>query len=507
MSTQLDFDFNEFADSHEANSSAIAILPKLTTPDIFDVGVDISPAEAFQESEELDPNAERIPFPHQKAFLESEIADQPKIALFWEMRLGKTMTALRWCKKHSLKKVLIVCPLSVIPTWETECSQEKLISFTFRSKDKSIFGCLSIMPEMYAITNYQALLCTDIGDVEKWGWEAVILDESPVIRKPSSKISKYCAQNFEDVGHKMILTGSPSPETLADYFQQMKFLHGSFCGEREFHRFKDRFFYSTNAYGNRLVCRPYRREEIEQYLKQHSVMLTRKDAGLTYCKKMYQTRFVDLPDIYREVYDAMERDLAFEDVATNWTIVAQNWLCQLAGGYPKNLPESDHKLDALTEMLVDGELSKEPTLIWHWFKQEGRMIQKYLRERHNLKIGIISGDVPDHERHQVRLDFFDGKYQHLVCQLSTAGKGLDFSHASTAIYYSNAWERIHRIQSEDRIIHPEKTEPLLIIDILARDTIDVDLLNALKEKEKRTTLFVTQVMQQFQKRVGAHANA
>ena len=58
-------------------------------------------------------------YPFQKAILDI-ILPQDKVALFVDMRLGKTVTILRWLKHKKPKRTLIFCPLSIIDVWKRE---------------------------------------------------------------------------------------------------------------------------------------------------------------------------------------------------------------------------------------------------------------------------------------------------------------------------------------------------------------------------------------------------
>ena len=66
----------------------------------------------------------------------------------------------------------------------------------------------------------------------------------------------------------------------------------------------------------------------------------------------------------------------------------------------------------------------------------------------------------------------------VICAQAMLGKmGLPWHASSTAIYYSNHFSGEIRQQTEDRIIHPMKKEPVLIIDLLTKDSIDEDILD------------------------------
>jgi SNF2 family DNA or RNA helicase len=85
--------------------------------------------------------------------------------------------------------------------------------------------------------------------------------------------------------------------------------------------------------------------------------------------------------------------------------------------------------------------------------------------------------------------------------------GLDFSAASTAIYYSNSLNPEDRLQSEDRIVHPAKREPLLYIDLLTRGSVDEDIHLALQDKGAESKFFLSRVLRNFKERVNVGSGA
>ncbi|MFH1394652.1 MAG: SNF2-related protein, partial [Candidatus Omnitrophota bacterium] len=65
-------------------------------------------------------------FGHQKRVLEWT-SSRSKIALFLQMRLGKTLVAIRWVQLAETPiKALVIAPLSVLHVWESELHKENV---------------------------------------------------------------------------------------------------------------------------------------------------------------------------------------------------------------------------------------------------------------------------------------------------------------------------------------------------------------------------------------------
>ena len=69
-----------------------------------------------------------------------------------------------------------------------------------------------------------------------------------------------------------------------------------------------------------------------------------------------------------------------------------------------------------------------------------------------------------------------------VGQPRTGGYGITLHEASTVIYFSNSYDLQIRVQSEDRAHRIGQTNKVTYVDIIAPETIDEKILQALREK-------------------------
>ena len=130
------------------------------------------------------------------------------------MGLGKTIQTIKAMdilfRSGSIKKVLIVCPLSLIATWEFEISKwAKHLSISRVSSE----GSSTTLRWLKALTGSHILICNyeqlrqDIEPLEYTEFDLVIADEAHKIRKLSSQLSK----GIEKINRKRFwaLTGTP----------------------------------------------------------------------------------------------------------------------------------------------------------------------------------------------------------------------------------------------------------------------------------------------------------
>lgn len=477
------------------------------------------------EPEANEAEALREFFPYQQIVFD-KVKDQKRIALFLEQRLGKTLIAIRWFRHNNCKRVLIVCPKGVIPVWQDELAKEfgedsveafSVFAITAQNRKDYVSSGMLKLPEAYVIANYEEVKNNRL--LSDYEWDCVILDESSRIRKQDNQLSKYFVPqdglpnpdeldpDTEPFPFRAVLSGTPRPEQYTDYFNQFKFLDGSFMGERHFYKFTNQFCYREGwKWG---VARPAA-VRIDNYVKERAACLTRKEAGIDNVK-LYETVKCSLGPSARQTYDDIEASFEFGDKQTNWQIVAQGWLHQLAGGlhrYDPNVEEgitySLHKLNALVDLIEDGYVDQQLVIVGR-FNNELRTIGRTLGERFNLNCDYLLGSTSVNDRRIIMDNFWQKRTSVILAQPKVLQFGINLSCASTMIFFSNSWEYETRAQSEDRLVAPGKTEPNQIIDLVTKDTIDEDIIRALAYKRQNAKLpksFNDIIFERFRKRTG-----
>lgn len=447
----------------------------------------------------------RVLRPYQKEAL-SYCKVRNKIALFMEMRLGKSCVVIRWASAFAGRK-LILAPLSVLPGWEEELKLEgfdkAMIHYVTGSEEKKLETLKN--PGRWFLMNYEALrACPEIA---KNPWSVVICDESTKIRNPQAQITQLVCDNMAHIKNRAILSGLPAPESPMDYFQQMKFLHGRFMGFDSYWTFRNTLFFQPawSPYDWKpKVGVPVR---IKQAVHEDAFVLTRKQAGIG-PEKIYEKRFVEpsalQKKLYKEVMKTFEYNNGNVEMATKWATVKFVWLARIAGGFGADGEDflSDGKAKELLNLL-QGELKEEKVVVWFRFNKELRYVSEVL-ERAKIGHVQITGANSIEERKHSSIEFRtkDG-CQVMLAQVKCGRYGMEWSAASTAIYYSNDYDLENRYQSEDRILNVDKKEPLLYIDLVTKGTIDESISRVLRNKYANSRMFMTALVEEWLRDVKA----
>lgn len=437
--------------------------------------------------------------PHQRhivAYLRERARVKKGGALFVEMRLGKTLSMIRFLKTQKGRK-LIVAPLTVLSTWEEQLRGDgvySILNLGGKTKQKKVQE-LEQSTAKWILLNYESMKSVKIHSFLSEN-DAIVLDESIAIASPATAISKYLMnRRYFPQWRKYCLSGLPAPENSMQYFNQVVFTQGSLLHTDNFYTFRSKF-YDQDGYG--WVPKPFTEKAICEETDKRCFVLTRNDEGLG-SKKIYKKMYIPLASEQKRVYNEMLHTFALEDgdVSTNYITTQILYLARIAGG---NHPTEQDVWYSLKKMGVVAELLRtgfkgEQALLWCRFRAEANKLHSYLQGKlPEARIGLITGETPREVRIAARDAFMRGELDYMVMTISTSKRGLDFSAANVAIYYSNEYSSDARGQSEDRVIHPKKQEPCYVVDLLTENTIDGDVLEILQDKKISQRMFMTKLL-------------
>ena len=221
--------------------------------------------------------------------------------------------------------------------------------------------------------------------------------------------------------------------------------------------------------------------------------------------KMYEVRLVDMHPDQANLYNALKTKLTAdlgELIGRGGRVTMMNVmalfmkLAEAANGWiydayhnPIDFPWNP-KLDALLD-IVDDIDSEDKVVVWSRFTADIHKIAKKLKELYGDEaVGILHGGESCREcdskggarRYETVNGFNDMEsgMRFIVANPAAGGEGIDLVGASYEIYFSNSFNKLHRMQSEDRCHRPGMQEKLTIIDLIMKRTIDEEAYGALR---------------------------
>ncbi len=433
----------------------------------------------------------RQAYTHQEQAL--EFADgRISLGLFMEMRLGKSLVAIRWALRGYPKGThLIVAPLSTLPGWEDELELEGQMCTSLRDPSKYAHE-----GNQFHLVNYEWIRSRP--ELLEWDYDTIILDESTRIKNPRAQITKVLTQGTDHIPQHCILSGLPAPEGPLDYFTQMAFMGGSFMGSRNYWAWRHRYFVLA---GFDWLPRRGTRAAIKRAIESECFRLTRKQAGVG-SDKVRERRVVSMTPPQQRAYEEVERSFALGPLQTKFEVVRVNWMARIAGGvHPETKKMTwPGKAKELMELLR-GELKEEQVVVWFRYNAELHHIRARLR-KDRIPFSWITGATRLKNRAIRIRRFRAGKFRVFLIQMKCGKYGLDLASADTAIYYSNSYSGEDRQQSEDRIISVRKRLPVLYLDLITLDTVDEEAVDALMSKRSQARLLMGDLLKKLRQRFG-----
>jgi SNF2 family DNA or RNA helicase len=218
--------------------------------------------------------------------------------------------------------------------------------------------------------------------------------------------------------------------------------------------------------------------------------------------KTYDKIWVDLSPTQRRVYEQMRKEMVawvnehedtplvagvvvaqlvrLSQIALATPVVTEEEVIDRETGKPKRvirvgltLPSS--KLEALLELVKDNPNKK--FVIFSSSKKICYLAQQYMKE-HGVGSFVLSGDTPAAQREGMVKRFVEAdpsECQLFISVIKAGGEGIDgLQHATdTAIFLDRDPWTIKNQQAEDRLHREGQKDTVQIIDIMARNTIDV----------------------------------
>jgi len=298
--------------------------------------------------------------PHQEEALDY-CRKRNHVALFLEMRLGKTLVLIRWAQEVVPRGLcLVVAPKTVLASWCNELRSENELYHLMEESSSErrmqvVLETLEKNPKsrVWFLMSYGMLRHTPKLATHPVPWQLVCLDESTCIKNPKAQTSKLVCEGFRHVPHRAILSGMPWPENTLELFQQMRFLWGGFMSCESYWEFRARYYNSPwDRWGDWVLKREVW-DHLKSVVHKRCFIRTRKQVNLLK-HKVYRQRVVTFPLEIQELYSNVEASWSLNDSETKWAVVVHNWLSRLTGGFDHELKlVSRHKVRELMRLLQE----------------------------------------------------------------------------------------------------------------------------------------------------------
>lgn len=423
------------------------------------------------------------------------ILDHPSCGLFLPMGAGKTATTLMALDelmndRFEIERVLIIGPKRVIETtWPDEVQKWKqtrefrvsVISGTVRKRTEAV----QANADIYLIGKENVVWLVDqVG--RDWKWDMVVIDELSTFKNPQSKRFKALRSVIPAAKRFVGLTGTPTPKGLPDLWSQIYLMDRGERLGRTLGAFRSAYLKPGMMNGYTVYSwnvQPGADKRIQAKIADICMSIDEKEYAT-----LPDLQMIDWPvDLKGDLkkYKAFKREMVLE-LGDDDQVLASNAgallgkLLQYTSGQiytddHETATLNNHKLEALTELMESA--NHEPVLVFYWFKHEKDRIMKHLTSK-GFTGRAMEGKDDIKLWNEGRLDF-------LLLQPSSAGHGLNLQQGGhLAIWYSLPnWNLELYQQANARIYRQGQLNKVVIYHLLAKGTVDQDMLKALTSKE------------------------
>lgn len=444
--------------------------------------------------------------PHEyQSYATNFILDHPVSAVFLQMGLGKsviTLTAIQEMiyDRFEVNRVLVIAPLRVArDTWPAEIEKwDHLRGLKYSvaiGTERERKAALMRNTDIHIINreNVQWL-------IEKSGlpfnYDMVVIDELSSFKSHQAQRFKALTKVRPQVRRIVGLTGTPSSNGLMDLWAQFRILDMGKRLGRFITRYRETYFQPDRTNGMQVYSwKPQPGAEAAIYDAIGDITISMKTVDfLTMPECVMNTVSVKMDSAERNAYDEMRKQMVIElggrQIDAKSAAALSGKLSQMACGmvYDENgdsVSLHDRKLDAL-EDLIEGANGK-PLLVAYWFKHDLARIKERFPSVRELR---TSKDIADWNA---------GKIPVAAIHPASAGHGLNLqAGGSTLVWFGLTWSLELYQQTNARLWRQgQRAETVVIHHIVTTDTIDEQIMGALKRKDRTQSALIDAVKAQL----------
>ena len=413
----------------------------------------------------------------------------PRCALWGKPGVGKSVMTMHYLDiLHNVvgesRPTLILAPLRVArDVWSNECEKWDSLS------SLSVSTIVGTPTERNAamrkdvpiyVTNYENISWL-IENLGTWPYGTVVADECVRLKSFRTRQGGERAKALGKVAHKHVerfieLTGTPSPNGLADLWGQAWYLDKGERLGKTYTAFQERWFRPIKM-GNftKWQAMPHAQQEIQELLGDICMSLDPKD-WFDLKAPIVNVIEVELPPSARKVYKELEKDfftqIGSHEIDAFSAASKSSKLLQVCSGSLYTDPNDksyvvvhDEKIEALRE-LAEGT-GEDPLLVVYQFKSDLCRLRLAFPDHLDLSV--------DHDLRKAKV----GRGKIWLAQPASVGEGIDGlqEHCNTIVFFAQDWNLGLHDQILERVgpmrqYQSGKDRPVFVHYIVARNSID-----------------------------------
>ena len=312
------------------------------------------------------------------------------------------------------------------------------------------------------LTTY-GLVRNDIKLLERYQFNYIILDESQVIKNPSSKSAKAVKQLSGR--YRLVLTGTPIENSLMDLWSQMTFLNPGLLGSYRF--FKQEYGVPIEKRQDedrrnklRVLIKPFLLRRTKEEISEELPSLTEKTH---YCimSEAQQNEYDRIKSYYRnQIMDNIEQ---FGIKKSQFMILKGLTQLRLASNHPRLVndayPSDASKFEEILQKVEELTATNHKILVFSQFVRHLNFLKESFEQR-GIGYSMLTGNSK--KREDIIQDFRENTQKPVfLISLKAGGVGLNLVEADYVFICDPWWNpatesqainRAHRIGQDKRVI-------------------------------------------------------
>ncbi len=414
-----------------------------------------------------------------------------------EMGLGKTLQTLTWLQLQRTRETarrrpaLIVCPTSLVENWNREAEKftPRLKRLVLSGGNRGdLFG--EIDSADLVITSY-ALIRRDIESYLDRTFSVIVLDEAQNIKNRSTQNAVAVKQLRADT--RLVLTGTPIENSIADLWSIMDFLMPSYLGIYDTFKlhYEDPIL---NAAPDAEAAQAKLRRKLHPFLLRR----LKRDVARDLPEKIQKISYCTLTPDQQRVYDdvlaktrgkmgSLVKEKGFN--AARMEILAllmqlRQICCHLhlikdRTPNPKEAPSA--KLDHFLEILDEAIQGGHRILVFSQFTTMLKIIRAELEAR-RLECCYLDGSTQNRLEQCARFNQTPSIPVFLI-SLKAGGTGLNLTGADMVIHFDPWWNPAAEDQATDRAHRIGQKKTVYALKLIAENTIEEKVLQMQQRKQ------------------------
>lgn len=387
---------------------------------------------------------------------------------------------------------LIVVPASLVHNWVNELKKfapglkiYRYIGFG-RTRNTSSFHNYDVI-----ISSYHTIR-QDIELVSAFPFHYAILDESQVIKNPSSKL--YRAMILLNSRYRMVLTGTPIENSLTDLWAQLNFINSGLLGSLSF--FRREFVVPIEKKKD-----PDREARLKKLINPFILRRTKEEVAGDLPEMSEQVIFCNMTDEQRKFYDEEKstiRRSIFETIEKEGleksAMIVLKGLTRLrqVSNHPvlvdENYREDSGKFNEIMRNIESILSEGHKLLVFSSFVKHLELVQ-YQLEENNTDYALLTGASTHREKIVQRFQSDDNCKVFLI-SLKAGGVGLNLTAADYVFILDPWWNPASEDQAVNRAHRIGQDKNVFVYRFISEDSIEEKIQTLQTRKTELAESFV-----------------